>query len=247
MRAKPSTTLRTRARLLQRLSSRSSYDRARAAFEIGTLNDRTFLQPLEERAMDPSFEVRAAVAEALGLIPGPPSTKLLDALTDSDELVRTNAVESVSAKHYVAALPILKRMLLDPSSLVRSYAAAAIGAVGGKSERRRLQQRLARESSDAVILGIAEGLWLLGDKTVLRAALKLLNSADYRTRCATAQALSSTFLTRQSANRIQQELEERLKAESTTAPRQAITTALRTVVKQRRGWLNERTRGFDSD
>jgi HEAT repeat protein len=156
---------------------------------------------------------------------------LLDALTDRDELVRIQAAESIGIRKERRALVRLRKALSDRSALVRSYAAAAIGAIGDQADRPLLRRRLAREKSDAARVGLLEGLWLLKDRAVLDEALRLLDSNDYRVRCAAAHALAGTFVLSRNRDRIRAALRSRLGRENAKAVREALENAIRAVAR----------------
>lgn len=171
------------------------------------------------------------VVEAIGKLTNGRHKGLAAALQDSDELVRLQAAESIAAQADRRTVSTLRIALGDDSALVRSYAAAAIGRTGTRADRALLRTRLRRESSDAGRLGFLEGLWLLGDRTVLGSAMKLLNSQDYRVRCATARALCGTFRDPQTQDAIMRALRARLGRELTNAVRQALVDGLSNDLK----------------
>ena len=176
--------------------------------------------------MDRSAEVRMRVVEALGTLTSGTHGALASALTDTDELVRLQAAESIEKRAGVRTLSTLRLALRDPSPLVRSYVAAAIGRAGAKRDRALLRARARSESSDTARLGFYEGLWLLGGRNVLIRAMRLLNSRDYRVRSATARALATTFRTHHTQHAIIVSLRNRLRRERTNAVRQALSESL---------------------
>jgi HEAT repeat protein len=220
----------TRA-LLSQLTSKSSFVRAQAAERIGLVGDPREIPSLEQRLTDRSPEVRMRVVEALGKLTNGRHAALATALQDADELVRLQGAESIAARAARGTVSALRVALRDDSPLVRSYAAAALGRAGTRADRALLRTRLRREASDAARLGFFEGLWLLGDRTVLGSAIGLLDSHDYRVRCATARALGGTFRNLQTQNAIITALRDRLRRERTNAVRQALVDSLRTDQK----------------
>jgi HEAT repeat protein len=212
--------------LLSQLSSKSSFARAQAAERIGLSADPTGISGLEQRLTDRSPEVRMRVIEALGKLTNGSHEALATALQDADGLVRLQAAESIAARADRRTVSALRVTLTDPSALVRSYAAAALGRVGTRADRKLLHIRLRREASDAARLGFLEGLWLLGDRTVLGSAIKLLDSRDYRVRCAAARALGRTLRNHQTQDAINAALHARLRRERTNAVRQALVESL---------------------
>jgi HEAT repeat protein len=183
---------------------------------------------------DRSAEVRFRVIEALTMFPATDPQYLLDALQDRDELVRVQAAESIAIRKERRALGRLRKALADRSDLVRSYAAAAIGALGDDADRPLLRRRLAREKSETARVGFLEGLWLLKDGAVLDEAIRLLDSDDYRIRCAAAHALAGTFVSARTRDRIREALRSRLRRENAMAVREALDKAIRAVPGSRR-------------
>lgn len=218
-------------RPLSQLSSKSAFVRAQAAERIGLAGDRGGIPYLEQRLADRSPEVRMRAVEALGKLTRGRHDALKSALRDTDELVRVQAAESIGpgADHPTASA--LRTALGDTSALVRSYVAAALGRIGAGGDRRRLRACLRGESSDTARLGLLEGLWLLGDQTVLEAVIALLNSRDYRVRCATARALGGTFNDAHVRDEIIAALRDRLPRERTNAARQALQDSLSILVR----------------
>ncbi len=209
-----------------RLNAKSAFVRSQAAERLGTTGGRRAIAVLEKRVTDTSPEVRMRVVEALGHLTTGTHDALASALNDTDELVRLQAAESISTGADARTVSTLRAALDDPSPLVRSYVAAALGRAGIKSDRTVLRACVRRESSDAPRLGLFEGLWLLGDRSVLVPAIRLLNSGDYRVRCATARALAATFRSRHTERRIVMALRSRLRRERTNAVRQALSESL---------------------
>ena len=217
--------------LLSQLTSKSSFVRAQAAERIGLSGDPRGISSLEQRLTDRSSEVRMRAVEALGRLTNGSHKALATALQDADELVRLQAAESIAARADRRTVSTLRVALGDASALVRSYAAAALGRVGTRADRALLRTRLRRETSDAARLGFLEGLWLLGDRTVLGSAIGLLDSHDYRVRCATARALGGTLRNLRTQDAINAALQARLRRERTNAVRQALVESLSTDQK----------------
>jgi HEAT repeat protein len=215
--------------IFSRLRSKSPFVRAQAAERIGIAGDPKGIPYLEKRLADRSPEVRMRTVEALGKLTTGRHEALVTALTDADELVRLQSAESIGAGADRRAVDALRIAIRDDSALVRSYAAAALGRAGGRADRALLHSRIRRESSDAARLGFLEGLWLLGDRTVLRAAIRLLNSDDYRVRCATARALGETFSNAETQGAIMIALRGRLRRERSNVAREALVDSLLAV------------------
>lgn len=220
--------------LVRKLKEPSAFERAEAAERLGAMGCAAAIPLLRNRLADKSAEVRMRVVEALGRLPGTPTEIFIEALTDRDKLVRICAAEAMDAPRSRRAAAVLRQRLQDPSTLVRSYAAAALGRVGFRSDRSLLRKKLDLESSDVARLGLFEGLWQLRDRSALDGALQLLNSADYRVRCATAKALGTTFFSLRNRRRITVALRKRLGSDTAPAVRQALLSTLNNVERSRR-------------
>lgn len=215
---------------LMRLSkSRLAVDRSLAVEGLGHVGSPEALQIIVERTHDRSGEVRARAIEVLSKFPGIEPRYFIEALSDRDELVRIQAIESISVRKEARAIRQLRKSLTDPSDLVRSYAAAAIGALGVQADRTLLRKVLAQEKSDAARLGLLEGLWLANDRTAINDAFRLLDSDDHRVRCAAAEAMARTFTTAETRDRIRTALRARLTIETTVSAREALKRTLALV------------------
>lgn len=220
-----------------RLRARSAAVRADAAERIGLAGDPSAAGELKAIAGDVSAEVRMRVIEALGRLAQGSSDAVIDALSDEDELVRVHAAEALSAAT-PKSLRALHAALRDRSPLVRSYAAAALGRVGDRAESAVLYKALRRERHQAARLGYYEGLWMLGESEALDMVVQLLRNGHYRTRLAAAKALSSTFMSSATCERIVNVLQERVEAEKHSVTRLTISRLLAGLVppsSRRRG------------
>jgi HEAT repeat protein len=218
-------------RTSSKVMGESSFLRAQTAERIGLRGDPADIGRLEDYLKDQSAEVRMRAVEALGKLTAGRHQALRGALTDTDELVRLQAAESIGVHAGRRTVSALRQALGDRSALVRSYAAAALGRAGTRGDRALLRTAVRRESSDAARLGFLEGVWLLGDRTVLTLTIKLLNSRDYRVRGATARALTGTFSNLETREGIIAALQARLRSERTNAVRQALTDSLSTIAQ----------------
>ena len=163
--------------------------------------------------------------------------KLVKGLRDADELVRIEVCEALANIGDPQAIPALRKALRDTSPLVRSYAAAAIGVLGSKNDIPTLETQLRNEFSDAAKVGLYHGLFKLGKLDMLVGLSGLLQSSDYRVRCAVANTLCEVVADQDSARIILPELRKALSLESTVAAQEAIEnslTVLRQVASKRR-------------
>jgi HEAT repeat protein len=220
------TSRRQAAELIVQLDSSDAAIRAHATEQLGLLGHRSLSKHLIARTADKSAEVRMRAVEALGRLRVPSGNVVANALFDRDELVRVAAAEAVSRKRIRNAASLLGSALNDRSPLVRRYVAIAMGTLRLKQCEALMLRRLEKEESDSAKVGLFEGLWMMGQRTLLPGAMRLLDSDDYHVRCAMASALSSTFATADNRLQIVRALRSRLRDENTIAGKQAMRNAL---------------------
>lgn len=165
--------------------------RVHAIDALSSLNTSRALRLITQAFRDPSWKVRARAAErAAPLLAGKRVPRdFLNLLRDPHELVRVQTAESLAETGDVRTIRELTKSLRDRSPLVRSYAAASIGALGGASDAAVLRYRLRSERNDAARLGLLAGLYALNDDAALQDLLKLLESDDFEVRTGTAATL----------------------------------------------------------
>lgn len=191
----------------------------------------TVVEDAITKLADRDYEVRMEAAENLAyLLEGRSSPReLIDALKDKNELVRIEVAESLGFIGDPKALPALRKALEDRSPLVRSYVAAAIGLLGSEQDLVRLKRALKQESSETAKIGVYLALYTMGEHAVLEDWVKLLQSADYRVRCAAANNLSSVKANKSEAQFIRRSIKEALRKEDTTAARSSMRSSLRAL------------------
>jgi HEAT repeat protein len=116
-------------------------------------------------------------------------------LQDPFPLVRIETLESLAQIGDKNALHLIAERLHDDDALVRAYAARSIAQLDGGKYRTAIEQALRAEQDDNARVGFADALFALGDAEQLPVLLEFLSSADYRVRCAAANALSAAALT----------------------------------------------------
>ncbi|HEX4321231.1 MAG TPA: HEAT repeat domain-containing protein [Acidobacteriaceae bacterium] len=180
------------------LSDRSPYVRATA---LDVIRDQT-LQELESQVLvllsDRSKAVRYSATDCVGFLhadEGISATWLYPLLDDPDDMVRIEAIESLSQIDDQSALPLIARMLKDEAPLVRSYAATAIEDLDGAEFVQAIKNAMQVEADDRAKVGFAGALFYFGDASQFLVLLQLLSSPDYTTRCAAANTISSNKLT----------------------------------------------------
>ena len=143
--------------------------RTTAADAIGRLASRAGVEPLVEGLKDPQPRLRAASAEALGLM-GPilasgargelgrkkAAAALTAALADTHWTVRASAAEALGLLRDADAVRPLADLLSDPD--VRLVAVRAIGRIGSRAAKRILQDTAANHAAEAVRRAAQEAL-----------------------------------------------------------------------------------------
>ena len=143
---------------------------------------------------DKSKRIRYNAAECLGILyedSGRQLTGLRNLLQDPSDIVRAQALESLALLKDRRALPEIVPLLSDDDPVVRSYAAASVGVLGGVSYKKALRRNLKTDKEELARVGFYEGLFLLGEREALKEMLMLLQSQNYRVRCAVANTVES--------------------------------------------------------
>lgn len=124
--------------------------------------------------------VRACAAGALGGLAYEPAIPGLERLViaDSDELVRTYAVEALGAFDGPRILAIAERATNDPDPTVRAYAVRLIALKGNATFLPMLKKRLEVERAFQPRAALLSARYLLGSNDDIRPLLDLLIDAD---------------------------------------------------------------------
>jgi len=163
---------------------------------------------------------------------------LVKKLQDPNELVRIEVVESLGAIGDRKVLSKLWKAMSDRSPLVRSYVAGAIGELGSKEDIRKLERNIKKERSPTAKLGYYQALYRLGKRDVFEKILSLLESRDYRLRCATANTLMACIVDASNSDIALSALRKALKAEPTIAAKSTFQACIRSIRK----WSKKRSR-----
>ena len=142
-------------------------------------------------------EIRAYSAQLLVSAKGSSDAEkaLIELCSDSDELVRVNACDSLTAFADIGAYnQLLDCVLNDDSQLVKRYAILSLIDIMNyiKIDKNNLKKLfLITSSSDNVPLMAAcyKGLYLLGDEKYLDNIIELTTAESYRDRCAVVNIL----------------------------------------------------------
>jgi len=198
---------------------------------------REALRALAAQCSDRDYEVRIAALETLSECAIEIEGVVGRAMRDRNELVRITAME-IAAEMILIGLKdeVVRHLETDRSPLVRAYAAIALGEMKTANLRDILEPRL-RDRNEHVRAGIYYGLAKAGVHKYLKPFLNGLKSANYRTRCFTANLLTSLA---QNSDRalIVRLLKEALEREDTVAARSSIESALGELTPRRRAPAN---------
>ncbi len=127
-------------------------------------------------AAEPDPAIRSSVAFALAYLPRHGRTQDLVQLSrDSIADVRWKAVYAMSRTADSTAFGRLHWCLKDSVSLVRLYAARAIGALNDSSGLSHLTDRLRQESDDFVKVNLIRSIARVGDRQALKSLLNILS------------------------------------------------------------------------
>ncbi|MBE6937409.1 MAG: hypothetical protein E7460_02485 [Ruminococcaceae bacterium] len=169
------------------------YDRGISPFSVYDGNE------IDRLVSDPDGQIRAWLAKALVSDFGnPDSLKYLCRLaSDPESDVRVEAIDSLSEYICEDSLRVLTGALNDPDSLVRGYAAFGVSNVGkviSPSESSGALLSLeCKEKDEFVLVGIYEGLYMLGSESYLDRLISLFSSDDYHIQCAVIHSLENVL------------------------------------------------------
>ena len=168
-------------------------------------------------------EIRSYVAQLLVMSYGKDTEKaLINMCGDADEIVRTNACDSLSA---FATGDVYNKLtdcvLNDKSNLVKTYALLSLADIAGqaKCDTEELKQLFIRFSSDknvSVSAACFRGMYILGNKDCLKNLLNLILSENYQDRCMVVNMLGD-ILNNENQSQIISELKRIRQTESSKA------------------------------
>jgi len=172
--------------LIRLLTNGRVRERISAAESLGRHASENSRLALVKALEDKNYRIRSAAVEALGAIGGPEAVSaLVRSLSDRDTAVQISAAEQLGelgAKEAVDDLADLLRS--SPDSLVRTFAAASLGAIGDQKAVPAFLIGL--KDHDALVRGYsAEGLGLIGAREnipAIEAALNEESSGSARVR-----------------------------------------------------------------
>lgn len=181
---------------------------------------------IKARSWTKRYDALNEIGELLAETGRVPSA-VVAAMGDRSPLVRIAAVEASATIQDRRVLPRLRKLLNDPSGLVRAHAAVAISSFGIVADKVRLERAMGRERSVRVKVGYAEALTMLGKDGAIETIIGALRSRSYRVRCAAANVLARVRMPPRYRRAVRGALETALASEDTVAARSSLSTALR--------------------
>ena len=113
---------------------------------------------------------------------------------DKDALVRAEAIDSLSRFCCERSYRVMKSALMDSDSYVRKYASFGLAWIGKSlspiSTGEILFEREKRENNVHGLVGIYEGLYILGYENYLNKLIDLFAVHDYQIQCSVLNSLS---------------------------------------------------------
>ena len=171
------------------MNTETNFDLLDKISEKNNLSEKD-LEILIELSKNEDEEIRSYVAELLVLSDEDSAKKtLIQLCSDTDELVRVNACDSLFVFAEFDVYKILYTVSVkDESELVKSYALLSIIDIMAKIDidKNQLEELFSSNlNSDIAILKITscKGLYLLGFTEYLNKLIDFLNAEDYQDRC----------------------------------------------------------------
>jgi HEAT repeat protein len=180
------------------LADRSPRVRAAALDVVRSKELREMNEQVLNLLSDKNQNVRYSAVECLGSLhegEAVGASWLYPLLQDPFPLVRIETLESLALIGDKKALPLIAERLQDDDALVRAYAARSIAELDGRKYLTAIERALKAEQDENAKVGFADALFGLGDEEQLPVILEFLSSADYRVRCAAANAFRAADLT----------------------------------------------------
>ncbi|WP_295448878.1 HEAT repeat domain-containing protein [uncultured Thiodictyon sp.] len=151
--------------------------------------------------------------------------RVVSALSDSDDLVRLEAVAAITEWGKIDAAEQLVELLVDDEWLVRGDAAIALATVGYAPGASLIARRFPQAECDEERVRYALALWCLGDTGYKDVFLGFLENPHYRIRCAVANLLLNCR-NLISMDGILERLKEALDKEGTEAARSSLKNTI---------------------
>lgn len=173
---------------------------------------------LSQLAQDKNAEIRNRVAQILANFHSLQSENILiKFLSDSDELIRANACDSLLFSSNYSIMERLKKVIKSDVTLVRGYAILTMSDIAINTHKvdeaiAFFQQILQKEKSPWIQLCCYEGLYKLGIHSYYNKILEQINNRYYRNRCATLNSLKR-LVTNRTKEKTRIVLENRLEVE----------------------------------
>jgi HEAT repeat protein len=219
------------------LKDRSSNIRTNAVHLVKEHRIVDLLNEIEVCFTDPQWMVRTEAAVCFGDLAeqnGKPRPALRKLLKDPHWVVRIDAMESLAALQDHRALRLIANLLNDENGKVRSYCAGILVEMGGQTYKRKLLERLNRETEPSAMVGLLSALFATGEKRLLTQLLTLLGSDVYQIRCAVVHSLENVQMTASERATVITTFRRVRRNEPTRAVRSTITTVLKKLANRRK-------------
>lgn len=168
-------------------------------------------------------EIRSYVAELLVMSFGKKAEEvLINMCSDSDEIVRINACDSLSSFATDNSYnKLIDCVLNDKSDVVKTYALLSLADISGwvKGDIEKLERLFIRFSTAknvSVSAACFRGMYILGNKDCLNKLLGLLSAKNYQDRCMVVNMLGD-ILSNENNSQIISELKKIRQTESSKA------------------------------
>ncbi len=162
--------------------------------------NQTDWQIISELSKDESTDIRLDVGEMLSSFPCQMSENiLLSMINDSEYLVRTTVIDSLSFSKSETVLNVLRDSLKDNRFLVRGYAALSLGDVQNNigtdfdETIEILKRSFKRERGEWCKIAIAGSLFLLGEDSFLEVLINNINNRFYKNRLFALNSIIDIF------------------------------------------------------
>jgi len=159
----------------RKLTASSAKDRLRALQIINVLEIAADLkQEIYRITHDSDGFVRSAAMTALGQLPGPTSERLLlDALTDPDDRVQANSIESLERLHAVNRMAQIRERLYSDDNRVKAHAVKAAIRFQAKEAMSILAEMLEHPEP----AHRASGLWVVESLELMSLSAQIIRMA----------------------------------------------------------------------
>jgi HEAT repeat protein/cyclophilin family peptidyl-prolyl cis-trans isomerase len=179
--------------LLDLISDRAAVVRAAALSALAAVDPQRFIETLSGLGPDPQWQVRAALARALGTLPAGTAAPLLETMTqDEDQRVLPAVLEGLVASRSPRAARVALDKLTAADPVVRAAAASALGELKPEGAVQALVGAARFAERDALYVARTSALAALagfGREAAEKALTSALTDKDWAVRVRAAELL----------------------------------------------------------